>query len=113
MVLSRRSYELGGPTVYTFRQLMELLLKTIGRERALVTIPWPIAGLQAMVLGMLPKPLLTRDQLAQLKSDTLVSEGALTLADLGIAPTAAELILPTYLDRFRIGGRFHREREAQ
>ncbi len=108
-----RTYELGGPTVYTFRQLMELLLKTIGRERALLTVPWTIAGLQAMVLGLLPKPLLTRDQLAQLKSDNVVTEGALTLADLGITPTAAELILPTYLDRFRIGGRFAGRRLAE
>lgn len=108
-----RTYELGGPTVYTFRQLMELLLRTIGRERALVPVPWTIAGLQALVLGMLPKPLLTRDQLAQLKSDNVVAEGALTLADLGIAPTAAEVILPTYLDRFRIGGRFAGRRVAE
>ena len=108
-----RTYELGGPTVYTFRQLMELLLKTIGRERALVTVPWTIAGLQAMVLGLLPKPLLTRDQLAQLKSDNVVTEGALTLSDLDIEPTAAELIVPTYLDRFRIGGRFAGRRVAE
>ena len=108
-----RTYELGGPTAYTFRQLMELLLRTIGRERALVPIPWSIAGLQAMVLGLMPKPLLTRDQLAQLKTDNVVSEGALTLADLGIEPTAAELIVPTYLDRFRVGGRFAGRRLAE
>lgn len=107
-----KTYELGGPTVYSFRQLMELMLQTIGRNRALVSIPWPIAGLQATFLGLLPKPLLTRDQLAQLKTDNVVSEGALTLADLDISPTAAELILPTYLDRFRIGGRFAGRRAA-
>ena len=107
-----RTYELGGPTVYSFRQLMELLLKTIERDRALVTIPWPVAGLQAAVLGLLPKPLLTRDQLAQLRSDNVVAEDALTLADLGIEPTAAEVILPTYLERFRVGGRFAGHRIA-
>ena len=107
-----KTYELGGPAVYSFRQLMELLLQTIGRSRALVSIPWPIAGLQATFLGLLPKPLLTRDQLAQLKTDNVVSEGALTLADLDISPTAVELILPTYLDRFRIGGRFAGRRAA-
>ncbi len=107
-----KTYELGGPTIYSFRELMELMLKTIGRERALVPVPWSIAGLQAMVLGLLPKPLLTRDQLAQLRSDNVVSDSALTLADLGIEPTAAELILPTYLDRFRIGGRFAGRRVA-
>ncbi len=108
-----KTYELGGPTVYSFRELMELMLKTIGRERLLVPVPWSIAGLQAMVLGLLPKPLLTRDQLIQLKSDNVVTDGALTLADLGIDPTAAELILPTYLDRFRIGGRFAGRRIAE
>lgn len=106
------TYELGGPTVYTFKELMELLLATIGRERALLPVPWTIAGVQAAFLGMLPKPLLTRDQLAQLKTDNVVSEGARTLADLGIEPTAAELILPTYLDRFRVGGRFAGRRVA-
>ncbi|NNG03081.1 MAG: complex I NDUFA9 subunit family protein [Inquilinus sp.] len=107
-----KTYELGGPTIYTFRQLLELLLKTIDRERALVTVPWTVARLQAAVLGLLPKPLLTRDQVAQLKVDNVVAEGALTLADLGIEPIAAEIILPTYLHRFRAGGRIHREKAA-
>ena len=108
-----KTYELGGPTVYSFRELMELILKTIGRERVLMPVPWSIAGLQATFLGMLPKPLLTRDQLAQLKTDNVVAEGALTLADLDIAPTAAELIVPTYLERFRVGGRFAGRRVAE
>ena len=108
-----KTYELGGPTVYSFRELMELLLKTIGRERVLMPVPWSIAGLQAAVLGLLPKPLLTRDQLTQLKSDNVVSDGALTLADLGVEATAAEIILPTYLDRFRVGGRFAGRRVAE
>lgn len=56
--------------------------------------------------------ILTADQIAQLKVDSVVSEGSLTLADLGIQPTAAEVILPTYLDRFRPGGRLTRERQA-
>lgn len=101
-----KTYELGGPTVYSFRQLMELLLKTIGRERALVSVPWFIAGLQALFLGMLPKPLMTRDQVKLLKSDNVVPEGALTLGDLGIEPTAAEIVVPTYLQRYCVGGRF-------
>lgn len=107
-----KTYELGGPTVYTFRQLMELLLKTIDRERALVVVPWSVAKLQAAVFGLLPKPLLTLDQLAQLRVDNVVPEGALGLADLGVEPTAAEIILPTYLDRFRVGGRMHQGRAA-
>ncbi len=101
-----KTYELGGPTVYTFRELMELTLEYSGRRRALATVPWGMARLQARVLGLLPKPPLTLDQLALLKSDNVVAEGALTAADLGIVPTAAEIILPTYLNRYRPGGRF-------
>ena len=60
----------------------------------------------------MPKPLLTRDQVAQLKVDNVVAEGAPTLADLGIEATAAEVILPTYLGRFRVGSRFRQEGAA-
>ncbi len=59
-----------------------------------------------MVLQLLPVPPLTPDQVKLLEHDTVVAPGALTLRDLGIAPTAVEPILPTYLDRFRPGGRF-------
>jgi len=100
-----RTYELGGPHVYTFRELMELLLEEIGRRRLLVPIPWAIAELQAAVLEKLPSPPLTRDQVMMLRRDNIVSESAQTLADLGIAPTSLEVILPTYLTRFRRGGR--------
>ena len=58
------------------------------------------------ILEHLPVPPLTRDQVRLLRQDNMVSEGALTLADLGIAPTAVEVILPTYLDRYRPHGRF-------
>ena len=58
------------------------------------------------MLQNLPKPPLTRDQVRLLRSDNVVAEGALTLADLGIEPTALELIVPTYLDRYRPGGRY-------
>jgi uncharacterized protein YbjT (DUF2867 family) len=99
-------FELGGPRIYTFRHLMELMLDVIGRDRTLLSLPWGIASLQASVLELLPGALLTRDQVTMLRHDNVVHEGASTLADLGIAATAAEVILPTYLDRFRVGGRF-------
>lgn len=105
-------YELGGPRIYTFKELMELLLKTIGRKRALLPIPWGMAEIQARVFECLPKPPLTRDQVTQLKSDNVVQPGAKTLADLGIEPMAAEGIIPTYLERFRRGGRFARRHAA-
>jgi NADH dehydrogenase len=103
-----RTYELGGPKVYTFRALMELLLEEIRRKRLLIDIPFSIASLQARVMAILPNPPLTPDQVELLKRDNVVSAGALTLATLGITPTAVEAILPTYLDRFRRGGWYER-----
>jgi NADH dehydrogenase len=100
-----KTFELGGPAVYSFKALMELLLAEIGAKRLLVPIPWKIAQLQATLAELLPGPPLTRDQVALLKSDNVLSGRFPGLADLGIRPTAAELILPTYLDRFRKGGR--------
>jgi NADH dehydrogenase len=103
-------YELGGPKVYSFKELMELLLSTIGRKRLLVDLPFGVARLQATFLELLPQPLLTRDQVTLLRDDNVVSPGALTLQDLGIEATAPEAVIPTYLDRYRPGGRFGRVR---
>jgi NADH dehydrogenase len=105
-------YDQGGPGVYTYRQLMELLLRQIAgtdqdsplREHVLVSIPFPVASILGAVMGMLPGAPLTLDQVRLLRRDNVVAQGAATLADLGIEPTAAELILPAYLDRFRTGG---------
>ena len=107
-----RTYELGGPHVYTFKELMELLLRQIHRRRLLVPWPFAMAELQAIFFELLPVPPLTRDQVRMLRHDNVVAEGALTLADLGIAPTAAEVILPTYLDRYRPSGRFGRTHDT-
>ena len=105
-----RTYELGGPHVYTFKELMELLLRQIHRRRLLVPWPFALAELQAAFFELLPVPPLTRDQVRLLRRDNVVADGALTLADLGIAATAAEAILPSYLDRHRPSGRFDRTR---
>ena len=105
-----RTYELGGPKVCTLRALMELLLEELRRKRLLIDIPFGIASLQARLMAILPNPPLTADQVEMLKRDNVVSSGALTLATLGIAPTAVEAVLPTYLDRFRRGGWYERQR---
>jgi NADH dehydrogenase len=99
-------YELGGPKVYSFRELLEIMLKVIGRRRALVNLPFGIASLQAAFMELLPVPPLTRDQVALLRHDNVVAPGALTFKDLGIEPTALEAIIPSYLERYRAGGRF-------
>jgi NADH dehydrogenase len=106
------TYELGGPSIYTFRQLIELILEETGRKRRLMPIPFGLAVFQAAFLELLPNAPLTVDQVELLKHDNLVSAGAKTLADLGIVPQALEAVLPTYLWRFRREGQYegHTER---
>ncbi len=97
-------YELGGPEVLTFRELMEVVMEATGRRCLLV--PWPaqIAVFQAAFLEVLPVPPVTRDQVRLLQCDTVVAEDALTLADLGVDATAIEAVVPSYLARFRRRG---------
>src|SRR5215472_2761569 len=104
-----RLYELGGPKIYTFRELLDLLLSEIRRKRRFLDVPFGLAAAQAKLMSILPNPPLTPDQVELLKRDNVVSSGAMTLASLGIAPTVAEVILPTYLDRFRRGGWYERQ----
>src|SRR5271170_2172225 len=103
-----RTYELGGPKVYTFRELIELLLGEIRRKRVVVDLPFGLAAFEARLMSILPTPPLTPDQVELLKRDNVVSSGAMTLAALGIPATAVEGILATYLDRFRRGGWYER-----
>jgi uncharacterized protein YbjT (DUF2867 family) len=105
-----RTYELGGPTVYSLRALTELLLDELHRKRLLIDLPFGLAALQARLMALLPNPPLTVDQVELLRRDNIVSPGALSLEALAIRPTAVEAILPTYLDRFRRGGWYTRER---
>ena len=100
-----KTYELGGPAVLSFRELIELLLAEIRRRRLLVPLPFGLASLAAFFMEFMPKPMLTRDQVKLLRKDSVVTPGAPGLTDLGINPTALELVLPTYLNRFRRGGR--------
>lgn len=94
-------YELGGPRVMDFREIMTVMLKEIGRKRLLLPLPLSIAAIEAFFLEFLPVPPLTRDQVKLLERDNVVDPAALSLKDLGIQPTGAEAILPTYLGRFR------------
>lgn len=107
-VTAGRLYELGGPKIYTFRELLDLLLSEIRRKRRFLDVPFGLAAAQAKLMSILPNPPLTPDQVELLKRDNVVSSGAMTLASLGIAPTVAEVILPSYLDRFRRGGWYER-----
>jgi len=100
-----KTYEFGGPATYSFRQLMELMQAEIGIKRLLAPLPWGLARLQAKFMQHLPGAPLTPDQVELLKHDNVVSGTAPGLTDLGIQPAAPELMLPTFLDRFRKGGR--------
>jgi uncharacterized protein YbjT (DUF2867 family) len=104
------TYELGGPDVRSFKELMQFTLATIGRRRLLVPVPFAILKLQAALLQFLPKPPLTPDQVELLKHDTDVSDdaraGGRTLEGMGIIPESMAAIVPTYLWRFRRAGQF-------
>nr|WP_246771354.1 complex I NDUFA9 subunit family protein [Aestuariivirga sp. YIM B02566] len=109
-IASGKTYEFGGPEVESFRQLLDFTLQTIGRKRLLVPVPWPVARIQGMIMGLLPKPLLTSDQVELLKHDNVVSQDAIrdgrTLQGLGITPRGIEAIVPSYLYRYRKAGEF-------
>ena len=103
-----RTYELGGPGVYTFKALMQMILKETNHRRLLAPIPFPLAEVMGSVAGLATllamTPPITRDQVELLKSDNVA--GGEGLADLGVQPTPLESILPTYLWKYRKGGQF-------
>lgn len=103
-----QTYELGGPEVATYAELMEILLHEVRRKRFLVPVPFFIGDIQATFAGLLPNPPVTRDSMKSLREDNVVSDDANTLADLGVQATAMQTILPTYLHRYRKGGRIGR-----
>ncbi len=109
-------YELGGPEVKTFRGCMELLLAEIDRSPLLVSVPWSVAHYGATFAQLLPKPLLTVDQVRLLKHDNIVSTEAeadgRTLDGIGILPINMAAVLPSYLQRFKPHGQFDHKRTA-
>ena len=113
---ARSVFELGGPRVYTYREIAALVLHEIDRKKPIVGVPAPlmkVAGFFAQlpaIVGLTPQ--LTVDQVELMVHDNVVRPGANSLATLGIQPTAAESILPTYLDRFRHGGRYNQHAPA-
>jgi NADH dehydrogenase len=112
-VAAGRIYELGGPDIETYKQLMQRILREIGRDNLLLPVSPGLAKLLAAPMSLLPKPLLTADQVVQLQSDNVVSEEAIrekrTLAAFGITPAPMSAVLPSYLWRFRKHGQFDRQ----
>jgi len=105
-------YDLGGPETLTFREIYERLFTHTGRKRTLLPMPWGLAKIQGTVMGLLPSPPLTADQVESLKTDNIASGDLPGFKDLGIVPTSMDVILPTYLARYRIGGRFGDKKRA-
>ena len=99
-------FELGGPDIFSFRQLMEITLLHIQRRRLLLPVPFFALSCGAAFAGLLPNAPITLDQVRLLKYDNIVSKKALTLADLCVKPTCVDAVLPTYLERYRPGGLF-------
>jgi len=98
-----QTYELGGPAIYSYRGLVELALQVIERHRCLVPVPFFALEAAAFVASAIPFSPLTRDIPRLMKAHNVVGSGALGLADLGVTPTALELVLPTYLHVYRAG----------
>lgn len=98
-------YELGGPQTMTMSEIMAYIMKEAGWPRPAFALPMGLAGLQAAILERLPGKLLTRDQLRMLSRDNVVATGMPGLMDLGVLPTPMDAVVPSYLRRFRPGGR--------
>jgi NADH dehydrogenase len=109
---SAQTYELGGPEIYSFKELMQFMLETIGKKRLLVPVPWFAANMMGFggeMVGAMPflEPFLTRDQVENLKNDNVVGQDVQGFADLGIKPETIEAIVPSYLIKYRKYGEFH------
>jgi len=105
-----RTFELGGPEVLTFEDILKLILSETRRSNGLIPLPFFAArgiGSLAQLTSMVGiAPVLTRDQVTLLESDNVVADSAEGLAELGIEPTGIEAIAPSYLWRYRRGGQF-------
>lgn len=94
-------YELGGPQIYTFKEILEYICHVTGRKRRLVNVPFGMASGMGTVAELFPTPPLTRDQVRLLRHDNVVSPNAKGLAALGISATAIDVVVPEYLERFK------------
>lgn len=97
-------YELGGPRVWSFRELVAYILQETGRHRLMLDVPMAVARFHTPFLELMPGKPLTRDQLLMLSRDNVVAAGMPGLVELGVMPTPVELVVPGYLRRFQPGG---------
>lgn len=110
------AYELGGPEVLTFEQILRFVMEQTGRKRMLLNLPFRLAKLQARALQLIPNAPLTVDQVTMLETDNVVSDAAKasgrTLEGLGVSPTPVEAVVPSYLWRFRKTGQYEKDRQG-
>ncbi len=106
-----RTYELGGPAIYSMREITEYVMAETGRHKPLLPLPFQIGvplgqlmQLPSNILGI--SPVVTSDQVILMKADNVPAEGAPGLAELGVQPTAMEAVAPSYLYRYRRGGQY-------
>ena len=101
-------YEIGGPKIISFGDMVKSILKTINKKRFVVPMPMPIAKIQSTITDLLPfPPILTKDQCEILsESDNIVSDKSLTLKDLDIRPSDVEEEMKKWLWRYKDGGQF-------
>lgn len=112
-------YELGGPDANSFRELIDQMLDVIRRRRLIVSLPFwlgatmgKITGaISAITGGLAPQPI-TVDQVRSLKTDNVVSQDALSFADLDIRPASIEAVIPSYLWQFRPSGQYAELKES-
>lgn len=110
------TFELGGPEIFTFRRLMEIMLEVIHRRRFLLPVPWSVASALGLVGDLVATsgaaPPLTTDQVSLLRVDNVAAHGAPGLRELGVEPNALEPIIPSYLYRYRRGGQYAQSSEV-
>ena len=99
-------YELGGPSIYSFKELLVYTLSAIGKKRALIPVPILAMQVPAAMASILPNPPITRDQLRMLDTDNIVNENMLDITSFGITPQPIEAHVPNYLSCYRQGGIF-------
>lgn len=107
-----KTYELGGPKTYSFKELLAYIMEETMHKRPFLPIPVPIAEVQGAIMGLLPNPPLTRGQVRMLQSDNVVSGSAMSLTEFDINPTPLESVAPSYLVRHRPHGRFSKKDAA-
>ncbi len=105
-------FELGGPRIYTFRELMDVMMRETGVKRLVFDMPGWLARIPAALIGWLPNAPLTLDQIKLLDRDNVVAKKAKTFAALGLTPKPIEVVLPLYLTRYRAKGQFSKHRPA-